>query len=162
MTKPGRPPRDQEELLADQTIAKTIWALQKWGFSLRSRILPEVAKKVPQILKRTNSNGAPLSAEYLEHLYEAWLETAPSGWIGADAQAIPLAGLRRPSTFQTDYRKECAPHGKTLSELVENLLQNAGATTFAVPRWLGDPVYTDKVSQEIESHRPFKKNGEVN
>lgn len=162
MTKPrGRPPKNQATKNADLTIGKTIWQLQKWGFSLRRRILPEVARQAAEILKRTNSDGGALSAEYLEDLYEAWLITAPSGWNGANGQVIPLAKLRRPSTVQTDYRAASVPKDKTLVELVENLLKNAGTTTFAVPRWLGDPVLTDKVSQDIESHRPFKQNGGV-
>ncbi|MCW5645132.1 MAG: hypothetical protein KIT63_23775 [Rhodoferax sp.] len=147
--RPRGRPRSAHNAEADATIGRTVWQLVRWGYRLRRQVLPAVAAGGRIVLQRTDSNGLALSSQRIEQIYESWAATTMSGWVG-----VPFAQLRSPSSYSTEWRVQCRPHGKRFNELVLDLLQNKGKSTIRPPGRVGDPVFTRDAHEEIERTRP--------
>jgi len=151
--RPRGRPRNTRTAAADDAIGRTVWQLLRWGYKLRRQVLPAVATGAKEVLQRTDSAGLALSGQRVEQIYEAWAARAPSGWRG-----FTVAQLRKPSDYWTDWRILHRPSNRHLHELARELLANEGLWTHPVPKYVGDPVFTRQVADEIDRTRPRGRN----
>lgn len=110
----GRPPNSKDERLAevDQSIGATAWQLYCWGFALRRRVCPEVAKAARVIFSRE------IRRDRVEQLMETWC-TEQWRARGYSMKCVPLRYTIRALRTR-------APHEFRLDELAKNLLRHGG------------------------------------
>lgn len=161
----GRPTLSLRFRQADQTIARTVFVLLSWGFTLRSRGLEAGAAEVvgrvaAAVLGRTDSAGSALGPDRIEQIFKEWfgdpagLSAEPGGWRrdGARIPIRPWAGVT------VDYLRSMRPShipgetaAPTLAQLSAVLLRSGGRWPFEGKRYLGDPTPTAKAWEGIQT-----------
>lgn len=173
----GRPRNSASPRLreSDIAIAKTLYTLRNWSFSVRSiggtegaaELIGIVARRV---LGRTDSKGQPLGPDRVEQIFEAWRDDPegfarePGGWRsnGTRLKVMPWEGKatrpRNPKagTGLVDNRPFWYPRGAaageaTDEELIAELLRNGGRWPHALPQPGGDPALTTKQRERWEA-----------
>lgn len=168
----GRPRNDESQKMrdVDVTIARTLYVLRSWGFTLRSgkaqvdqvgaaELVGCVARDV---LGRSDHDGRPLGPDRIEQIFEAWwndpngFSAEPGGWRSADgtrAKVMPWSNVKVRSRnikdgFGLIDRRPCwYPRGHeageaTDEELVSELLSNQGRWPHGLPKHYGDDALT--------------------
>jgi hypothetical protein len=160
---------------ADLAIAKTLYTLRNWGFSVRSaggtkgaaELIGLVARGV---LGRADSKGQPLGPDRVEQIFEAWRDDPegfaqePGGWRsnGVRLNVMPWEGkttrTRNPGAGLglVDNRPHWYPRGysegkATDEELIAELLRNGGWWPHAHPHLWGDYALTPKQQARWEA-----------
>lgn len=175
--KRGRPRNSASPKLraSDIAIAKTLYTVRSWGFSVRSTGGTEGAAELigivaRRVLGRTDSKGHPLGPDRVEQIFEAWRDDPegfarePGGWRanGIRLKMMPWEGrtarTRNPKDGLglVDNRPHWYPRGvaageATDEELVAELLRNGGRWPHAHPRLLGDYALTQKMTKRWEA-----------
>lgn len=156
---------------ADVAIAKTLYTLRNWGFSVRSTCGAQGAAELVgivarSVLGRTDSKGQPLGPDRVEQIFEAWRDEpegfarGPGGWraTGIRLKVMPWEGkitrTRNPEDGLglVDNRPFWYPRGvaageATDEELVAELLRNGGRWPHAHPQRLGDYALTQRFQE---------------
>ena len=174
--KRGRPRNSASPKIreSDIAIAKTLYTLRNWSFSLRSidgtegaaELIGIVARRV---LGRTDSKGQPLGPDRIEQIFEAWRDDQegfsqePGGWRanGIRLKVMPWEGKttrsRNPKAGfgLVDNRPFWYPRGVAAGEatdedLVAELLRNGGWWPHARPQLWGDHALTPKQKERWE------------
>lgn len=174
--KRGRPRNSASPKIraADVAIAKTLYTLRNWGFSVRSTGGTEGAAELVgivarSVLGRADSKGQPLGPDRVEQIFEAWrddpegLVREPGGWRanGIRLKVMPWQGkttrTRNPEDGLglVDNRPHWYPRGysqgeATDEELIAELLRNGGQWSHAHPHLWGDYALTKKVTKRWE------------
>lgn len=175
--KRGRPRNSASPKLraSDVAIAKTLYTLRSWSFSVRSTGDTEGAAELigivaRRVLGRTDSKGHPLGQDRVEQIFEAWRDDPegfarePGGWRanGVRLKAMPWEGKttrsRNPQTGLglLDNRPHWYPRGysegeATDEELIAELLRNGGRWPHARPHLFGDYALTQNMAKRWES-----------
>jgi hypothetical protein len=163
--KRGRPSSHSNRTIreADRTIARTLYRMRSWGYSMRSEgSTPGAAELVgmlaQKLLRRCDSDGLPLGPDRIEQILEEWLssedgwQAEPGGWLdsaGKKVRAFPWTYVKvrtrdsRQGCGLVDRRPKYIP-GRQQStppeaaELITVLLQHSGVWPYPLHRLWGD------------------------
>lgn len=175
--KRGRPRNSASPKLraSDLAIAKTLYTLRNWGFSVRSTGAKDGAAELVgivarRVLGRTDSKGQPLGPDRVEQIFEAWRDDPegfarePGGWRsnGVRLKVMPWEGTVTRSRNSkaglglVDNRPHWYPRGfaageATDVELIAELLRSGGCWPRARPYHYGDYALTQKQRERWEA-----------
>lgn len=154
--RPGRPRNsdDPERSKQDETIARTVWQLLAWGFTLRGKggVAEEVGLLAKEVLKAEDPYGLAFGERTIEEIFDRWSLTAtrPSGWashrglqpVGKPWSKTKVDSLRNhrphvsvPASIQAlpERSREIATEMHMLREIARVLLANTGQWSGPLP-----------------------------
>lgn len=147
----GRPSKNTVRRAADEAIARTVWQLLSWGYTLRGAggVAEVVGRVAHDVLKVADHAGRALGDRSIEEIFDDWSAkaTRATGWVRA-GQRIDLPVGKPWQAVQVGHLRASGPRNMTMREVAEKLLRNNG-------RWpdksglpgkfvLGDPTLTAK------------------